>query len=128
MTAACLTLLYEAACPIWPWDHFRSRGLLVEAYPAAQLCHWNLPHNRYNGDSSDALSRRRKIISSLCERNTRLDPRHKEKMKESADALDAVLCSVTAIAVTTNNWVEPNGNWPPDDVVISVYRGDSIDL
>lgn len=43
MTAACLKLLHEANCPIWPWQR-SARRLLAEAFPAAQLRHWQLPH------------------------------------------------------------------------------------
>jgi hypothetical protein len=50
MTVACLKLLQETGCPIWPWER-SVRGLLIEAFPAAQLCHWGLPYQGYNRNS-----------------------------------------------------------------------------
>jgi hypothetical protein len=98
MTAACLTLLHRARCPVWPWS---SRGprLLVEAFPAGQLKTWGLPHVRYDGSSSIARTTRRKILESV---STRIHvgvwgPR----LLASADALDSVLCAFAAIAVST---------------------------
>lgn len=65
MTSACLTLLHGAQCPIWRWDRADTPGLQVEAFPAAQLCHWELPYERYGQDGYDALSIRRKIVDFL---------------------------------------------------------------
>jgi len=98
----------------------------VEAFPAAQLRLWDLPHVGYNGDSSDALSKRQVLIDFLSNR-MHLGP-YKEKMEKSADALDAVLCSFAAIAVTTNHWVETQEKWPLDEGLIAVYSKVSIDL
>lgn len=125
MTAACLTLLYESACPIWPWHRFPERGLLVEAFPAAQLREWGLPHFSYNGDSPEALSNRLEIIDSLSKR-IRLGL-NKEKLEKSADALDSVLCSFAAIAVTTNHWMDTQGNWPLEEGLIAVHRNVGIE-
>jgi hypothetical protein len=64
MTAACLTLLCESDCPIWPETNTGS-GLLVEAFPAAQLCHWGLPYTKYNGAEGQARNRRGEIVAGL---------------------------------------------------------------
>jgi hypothetical protein len=40
MTVACLTLLSRSGCPLWPWSDPNQQGLLVEAFPAAQLLTW----------------------------------------------------------------------------------------
>jgi Protein of unknown function (DUF429) len=103
MTAACLTLLRESGCPIWPWDRPTDpTGLLIEAFPAAQLRHWNLDFQGYNGNKPTAVAIRRKLVALVSQRIQILDDSLKKEMKESADALDAVLCAFAAIAVTTN--------------------------
>jgi hypothetical protein len=45
---ACLALIARCQRPCWPW-HRTAQGLLVEAFPAAQLRQWNLPA-RHKGD------------------------------------------------------------------------------
>lgn len=81
--------------PIWPWADSSTRGLLVEAFPAAQLYHWNLPHNRYNGEIHQGM--RVCLVSEISHRLLLLT-RYHELMLESADALDAVLCAFAARA------------------------------
>ena len=101
MTAACLTLLHQAQCPIWPWHQADEPGLLVEAFPAAQLCHWGMKHERYDGDSQERLTNRTKLVALLSELIEIPDDALREKMEQSADALDAVVCAFAAIAVST---------------------------
>jgi hypothetical protein len=98
MTAACLTLLHRAHCPVWPWSG-RGPRLLVEAFPAGQLKTWQLPYVRYDGSSPAAKTTRKKILESI---STHIcvgvwGP----ALLASADALDSVLCAFAAIAVST---------------------------
>jgi hypothetical protein len=96
MTAACLTLLHAAERPIWPWADPCVSGLLVEAFPAAQLRHWGLPHDLYNGASG--RERRHQLVAHL-DKRLALPARYRQAMSASADALDAVLCAFAARAV-----------------------------
>jgi len=116
MTAACLTLIQESKCPIWPWCDDNQTGMLLEAFPAAQLCHWQLPYKGYNADklknsekNAKALSKRQQIIEVI-EEFVSLG-RYKSMMLESADALDAVICCFAAMAVTSSDLV----NSPKDN-------------
>jgi predicted nuclease with RNAse H fold len=88
-TVACLKLIARTGCPVWPWVISGPR-LLVEAYPAAQLDHWQL-----RGES------RSEVINYLAGR-IELGP-HSTIMVECADALDAVICSFAAMAAITGN-------------------------
>ncbi len=103
MTAACLTLLAAAERPMWPWAPGATRGCLAEAFPAAQLWQWKLPHQRYDGLGS-ALNRRR-IVESLSGR-LRLGA-FESDLIASADATDAVLAAFAARAVSTGALAEP---------------------
>jgi hypothetical protein len=96
MTAACLTLLHQAARPAWPWSSAPS-GLLVEAFPAAQLRTWSLPHRQYDGSTALAIANRKRIVKTLSKllhvgtwASTLLG---------SADALDAAVGAFAAIAI-----------------------------
>jgi hypothetical protein len=66
--------------------------MLVEAFPAAQLKAWELPHTSYS--SAEDRPARQAIVSHL-ERVRRLDisPQDRKKMLDSADALDAVIAA-----------------------------------
>lgn len=97
MTAACLKLLHETGRPIWPWER-TGRGLLIEAFPAAQLRQWDLRHQGYNRDTEKEAAVRRSLVSSLAARINLADFR--EMLEESADALDSVICTFAAMAVT----------------------------
>lgn len=117
MTSACLTLLHKAKCPIWPWHEAGKAGLLVEAFPMAQLCHWGLPHEKYNGVNAVRI---RKII--LSEILTRIDLRkYMDELENSADALDAVLCAFAAIAVDTNKIAVPPAQAPISEGWIAIH-------
>jgi hypothetical protein len=64
MTAACLKLLHEAQRPIWPWAR-NGRCLLVEAFPAAQLCQWRLPYQAYSRNNEQETATRKKLYDRL---------------------------------------------------------------
>jgi hypothetical protein len=92
-TAACLTLLARSGRPVWPWKY--GPGMLVEAFPAAQLRTWALPHRGYG---KPAQHNARKLI--LVGLGKRLDftASQRDLMLGSADALDAVIAAFGAIA------------------------------
>jgi hypothetical protein len=99
MTAACMTLLARAQRPLWPWAAPAEPGLLVEAFPAAQLHTWGLPSQKYEG--ADNLPARQAIARGLYAR-LRVPQEYLALMLANADALDAVVCAFAAIAVTEN--------------------------
>jgi predicted nuclease with RNAse H fold len=100
MTAACLKLLHQADCPIWPWERSGPR-LLVETFPAAQLCQWGLPHQAYNRSTEKESVIRRSLVLSLA---TRIELGVFRGMtEECADAVDAVVCAFAANAVATGH-------------------------
>lgn len=100
MTAACLTVLHISSCPVWPWTS-SGPGLLIEGFPAAQLRHWQLPFQRYNGSGEPHSANRRKIVDGL---RHRIDLAGRDGVLLScADALDAVVCALTAASVTLGN-------------------------
>jgi hypothetical protein len=100
ITDTCLTLLQKSNCPIWPWNMSREAGMLVEAFPMAQLNNWGLPFIKYNGPGEEALRNRENIISQL----PHIDLGNFEAiLRENADALDAVICAFAAIAAVTDN-------------------------
>ncbi len=91
--AACLTLLARSGRPVWPWNC--GPGMLVEAFPAAQLRTWALPHSGYSKpEQHDA---REQILIGLAKR---LDftASQRDSMLGSPDALDAVIAAFAAIA------------------------------
>jgi hypothetical protein len=105
---------------MWPWDQ-KGPGLLVEAFPAAQLCQWKMPFQGYGKDTDAAASTRKMLVSRL---STRIVVNSfAKKLEESADALDAVLCAFAAFAVTTNNLADSaNANCAPDEGLIAVCK------
>jgi len=106
MTAACIQLLHLANRPMWPWAERTTPAVLVEAFPAAQLCHWGLPHEKYSGRDEASKETRRDIIESLKPRLP-IPSDLEQLMLASADALDAVVCAFAAIAVTTGRVAHP---------------------
>jgi predicted nuclease with RNAse H fold len=96
-TAACLALIAWTALACWPWS-CDARPMLVEAFPAAQLRHWGLPHESYSGPSEEL---RRSIVNALA-RRLHIPSRHYRLMLDSPDALDAVLAAFAAVAVCKN--------------------------
>lgn len=105
MTAACLTLLAAAGRPLWPWTKGQV-GVIAEAFPAAQLARWRLPRERYNGTSIQAARNREAILAGL-RRRVQLPLESEEKMVQSADAIDAVLCTLGGIAITEDKLALP---------------------
>jgi len=120
MTAACLTLLHETQNPVWPWHQACEPGLLVEAFPAAQLCHLGLKHEAYNGDKKGQQSNRNKLVASVSKIIEIPDGSLRKKMEQSADAFDAVLCAFAAIAVSNNRPSRPS--MPSDEGEIAVHE------
>ena len=100
MTAACVRLLYLSQRPIWPWSERHQPGLLVEAFPAAQLKAWGLPYQQYGDKSRTAIGLRKRIIEELRKR-VEFAEVLAQRMQESPDALDAVLSGFAGIAATT---------------------------
>jgi predicted nuclease with RNAse H fold len=98
LTAACLRLLERAGRPCWPWAALQ-KGILVEAFPAAQLRHWGLPHQRYSG--TDDAGVRETILEGIRKR-IQMSSSHEDIMVKSADAVDATIAAFAAIAVATN--------------------------
>ncbi len=107
--AACLTLLARAARPVWPWND--GHGMLVEAFPAAQLRAWGLPHANYS--SPEDRKPRGTIIAHLEDkRQVMIDPTARKRMLASADALDAVLAAFAARAAANRTLArEKPANW-----------------
>ena len=67
-TAACLVLAARTRRPVWPVAR-AGPGLLVEAFPAAQLRQWELPYQRYDGKAGTP------VRAGLVERlRLRVDP------------------------------------------------------
>ena len=67
MTAACIRLLAQAGRPVWPWAH-ATPGLLVEAFPTAQLQRWGLPFTQYDGNGPTAVAIRMTILAGIAQR------------------------------------------------------------
>jgi Protein of unknown function (DUF429) len=117
MTAACLKLLHQAHCPIWPWER-NGPGLLVEAFPAAQLYQWGLPHQAYNRGTEKESAIRRSLVLSLAMR-IELGA-FRGIMEESADAFDAVVCAFAANAVAAGHSLWYAEEWLSVEGLIAV--------
>lgn len=109
-TAASLTLLARARCPVWPWKD--APGMLVEAFPAAQLRAWGMDPTNYGPPSKPAhkteahlaarRQRRADILAEVTRRAGVKIPRaHHDTMVEITDALDACLAAFGARAAAT---------------------------
>ena len=72
-------------------------GLLVEAFPAAQLHQWELFHKGYSRDDQDGRSKREKILRDISPRIKVSGDLH-AACRKSGDALDSVLCLFAAKA------------------------------
>ena len=92
-TAACLTLLARSGRPVWPWHC--GPGMLVEAFPAAQLRTWKLPHHGYG--KPEQHHAREQILAGLA-RHLDFTASQRAAMLASPDALDAVVAAFAAIA------------------------------
>lgn len=113
--AACLTLIARAQRPVWPWKD--AHGMLVEAFPAAQLKAWGLPNANYADDEGRPV--RAKIIAHLEDKqHLMIDPADRREMLRSADALDAVLAAFGARAAAnrTLKLLKPD-NWKTEGAI-----------
>jgi len=97
--AACMKLLYKAGRPIWPWDQQAEHGVIVEAFPAAQLYVLGLPFQGYSGLRSRQAQARKTIVASLSDKLS-IPGKFHSTLENCADALDAVLCAFSAIALS----------------------------
>jgi hypothetical protein len=104
-TVACLTLLARSGRPCWPWAT-TGPGLLVEAFPAAQLRQWRLPHRRYAGPGDADRANRGRIVEALCERLAVAEDQV-QLLAQNADALDAVIAAMAALAVDAGTALPP---------------------
>ena len=93
--AACLRLIERSGRPMWPWEPMQ-HGLLAEAFPAAQVRQWGLPHQGYSRLS--AVKVRAAIMNSLRKRID-LTSAQVDTALNCADALDAIVAVFAAIAV-----------------------------
>jgi hypothetical protein len=101
---AMMTLLARHRGGVWPFtDRRASGGILVEAFPAAQLCEWRLPFQGYGGSTHTDEAVRMRILAALFERGLRLRPDDQQKCVESADPLDAAICLFAAKAVSDDH-------------------------
>lgn len=98
-TVAALKLLAAAGRPVWPFSsETTSGGLIVEAFPAAQIKTWNIAAKGYA--TPDAVAARRQVVRDL---GRRLNiAQWSTTLEENPDALDAVIAAFAAIAVTEN--------------------------
>ncbi len=94
---ACLSLIARSGRPCWPWTR-SGPGMLVEAFPAAQLRHWSLPHQRYAGEAG---AETRNVIVAALKSRIALSSKDADAMSASPDALDAVIAVFAAIAAPT---------------------------
>jgi hypothetical protein len=101
-----MKLLATAGFPeCWPWSA-QTEGLIVEAFPAAQLWSWDLPFKKYDGNNGNNV--RQEIIRGL---EPRVDlGRFRKAAEESADALDAVVASFAAIAAYRGVSIRPDAD------------------
>jgi hypothetical protein len=113
--AACLRLLERSRRPCWPWADFQP-GILVEAFPAAQLHQWGLPHQGYSESQNAKV--RASILASLSER-LRMSSRHAQVIVESADALDAVVAVFAGVAVANRAVVGFSVSYPDGFIAVA---------
>jgi cupin 2 domain-containing protein len=116
-TAACLTLLARSGRPVWPWNC--GPGMLVEAFPAAQLRTWALPYSGYS--KPEQCSAREPIVAGLAKR---LDftVSQQDTMRECPDALDAVIAAFAAIAAVREG---APAEYPADGLIAVLDDGGS---
>lgn len=113
--SACLTLLARAGRPLWPWE--QGEGMLVEAFPAAQLLTWGAPFQRYGGGEDEET--RAIILDALSER-VHIPERFRSGLRSCPDALDAVIACFGARAAALGRQADPPPSPLPRDGWISV--------
>lgn len=113
--AACLTLLARAQRPVWPWKD--APGMLVEAFPAAQLRVWGLPHTNYADEEGRPV--RARILAHLEDKqHLTIDPACRRDLLKSADALDALLAAFGARAAANRTLNLPRpANWKREGAI-----------
>lgn len=114
-TAACLTLLAISERPVWPWSS--GPGMLVEAFPAAQLSTWKLPYSGYSKPHQFAT--REEILAGLAKRLD-FNSSQRNAMIRCPDALDAVISAFAPISAEREGAL---ANFPSDGL-IAVYEGE----
>lgn len=114
-TAAALTLAARARRPVWPWKD--APGMLVEAFPAAQLKAWGLPHANYN--APDERPARQAIIAHLERtRHVDIEPAYRKEMLKSPDALDAVIAAFAGRAAANRQLhIEKPPTWKTEGAI-----------
>jgi hypothetical protein len=113
--AACMTLLHRAGRPIWPWKD--APGMLVEAFPAAQLLAWDLPHVNYTG--ADASPVRARIVADIERRqHIEITPAHRREMLRTPDALDAFIATFAGRAAANRTLkLEKPSSWKTEGAI-----------
>lgn len=102
---ACMALLAAHKGPVWPFRPDGRGVTLAEAFPAGQLAHWGLPHQKYD-KSRDT---RAVILAALESRHGLvMQDGERELCHASPDALDAVVCLYGAAALASNRFVRPD--------------------
>ena len=102
-TVAALTLCGRAGLPCWPWV-VGARPCLAETFPTALLARLGLPYRGYDGPGGGAT--RTQILDALAP-GLDLPATARAMMAGSADALDAVLAALGAMAVDLGRMVDP---------------------
>jgi hypothetical protein len=94
---ACMTLLLMRGGPVWPLRPGGAGAVMVEASPAAQLFTWGLESSGYSGAKPKAAAARSQILAALvADHGLVVSEAHAALCRDSADALDAVLCAYAA--------------------------------
>jgi predicted nuclease with RNAse H fold len=109
------TLLRSAGTAV---DRSGVTGAIVEAYPAAALHAWGLPHQRYKGsEHRDGLAALRELVIAACEAHL---PSVGTTMHQcDDDALDSVVCAIVAVAARLGMTSRP----APDQIEIARREG-----
>lgn len=82
-------------------DRTGVRGAVAEVYPAASLRTWGLTWSGYKGRPGRSV--RESMMTKLCEQSPlEFAPGVHDQCVDSDDALDALVCALTAFAVTRN--------------------------
>lgn len=116
--AACLTLLKAAGRPLWPWS--TASGNVVEAFPAAQLHQWKVPHQTYAAEGPTARAARELIVAKL--KSLVAVGQFEETLLKNTDALDATVAAFAAVAASSATVaVPPEGPLADDEGWIAVH-------
>ncbi|MBL4685824.1 MAG: DUF429 domain-containing protein [Nannocystaceae bacterium] len=88
------------------WSPALTETLAVEVYPAASLLSRGLSHKGYKGKEESAVAARRGLVEALSsELDLRVDP---ERLVDSDDRLDAVVCVLAGVDFLHEKCVEPD--------------------